>query len=96
MKHVGWDKAVVAGLSMASRFSPFPPRVCRSNARAAQGGGIVASFAAKYPEMVDEKLVLLAPAGLLKVRRDRDRAEWGPRFTTVDRSPMRGSTSARS
>jgi hypothetical protein len=33
-----------------------------------QGGGIAAGFAAKYPEMVDEKMILLAPAGLLKVR----------------------------
>jgi hypothetical protein len=32
-----------------------------------QGGGIAASFAAKYPEMVDEKIILLSPTGLLKV-----------------------------
>jgi len=30
----------------------------------------VASFAAKYPEMVDEKIILLCPAGLLKVGSD--------------------------
>jgi hypothetical protein len=35
-----------------------------------QGGGIAAGFAAKYPEMVDEKLILLAPTGLLKVGSD--------------------------
>ena len=32
-----------------------------------QGGGIAAGFATKYPEMVDEKIILLAPTGLLKV-----------------------------
>jgi len=32
-----------------------------------QGGGIAAGFAAKYPEMVDEKLIMLSPTGLLKV-----------------------------
>jgi pimeloyl-ACP methyl ester carboxylesterase len=47
MKHIGWDKAIIVGLSM--------------------GGGIAAGFAAKYPEMVDEKMILLAPAGLLKI-----------------------------
>jgi len=47
MKHIGWDKAILAGLSM--------------------GGGIAAGFAAKNPEMVDEKIILLAPAGVLKV-----------------------------
>jgi len=35
-----------------------------------QGGGIAAGFAAKYPEMVDEKIILLAPTGLLKVGSD--------------------------
>ena len=32
-----------------------------------QGGGIAAGFATKYPEMVDENIILLAPTGLLKV-----------------------------
>lgn len=35
-----------------------------------QGGGIAAGFATKYPEMVDEKLILLSPTGLLKVGSD--------------------------
>lgn len=35
-----------------------------------QGAGIAAGFATKYPEMVDEKIILLCPTGLLKVGSD--------------------------
>ncbi len=68
MKHVGWDSAIIAGLSM----------VCFLLLHIGfdlivdlwQGGGIAAGFATKYPEMVDEKIILLAPTGLLKVGSD--------------------------
>jgi hypothetical protein len=49
-------------------FFPFSFRLIKGNPW--QGGGIAAGFAAKYPDMVDEKIILLAPAGLLKVYND--------------------------
>lgn len=35
-----------------------------------QGGGIAAAFATSFPKLVQGKLVLISPAGLVKVDRN--------------------------
>ena len=68
MKHVGWDKAIITGLSMVCFLHLYIGFDLIIDFW--QGGGIAAGFATKYPEMVDEKMILLCPTGLLKVGSD--------------------------
>lgn len=64
MQHLRWDKAIVAGVSMVR--SPRTP--LRAVLTFLQGGGIAATFTAQFPHLVDDKVVLIACAGLVEVR----------------------------
>ncbi|TFY71975.1 hypothetical protein EVG20_g1011 [Dentipellis fragilis] len=67
MQHINWDKAFVAGVSMVSillsRPDRFVPDLRASNLK---GGGIAAAFSQQFPQLVEDKVVLIASAGLME------------------------------
>ena len=65
MQHVKWDKAVVAGLSMvcASTSYGFSLSLLLD-----QGGSIAAAFTANFPDLVEDRAIVISSAGLIQVR----------------------------
>lgn len=67
MQHVKWPKAYVAGVSMV-RASPYAiVTIVDWFELFIQGGGILAAFTSFFPDLVDSKVMLIAPTGLVEV-----------------------------
>lgn len=64
MQHIQWNKAAIAGVSMVGA-TPLLFRI--DSLRGVQGGGIAAAFNTYFPDLVDDKVALIAPAGLIEV-----------------------------
>ncbi|KAG8932208.1 hypothetical protein FRC01_000130 [Tulasnella sp. 417] len=68
MQHLGWEKAHIVGMSMVGVWgSDAPHWQDQYNLYSVtQGGPIACAFAVNFPKLVDGKVALLAPAGLMQ------------------------------